>query len=102
MHDQLNYEKELRKKTIREQFTTAKNEQNEYLKLVAKQKKSESIRKRKMDKLGDLGDAGKTSETTTSKPEKAPKLVKQRKIAKEYSGKHSEENSSKILNKFFG
>merc|ERR1712170_215161 len=47
LHEQLEHERQVRKKVIREEFQKAKEEQNEYLKQVAESKKVKSIAKRK-------------------------------------------------------
>lgn len=97
---QLEFERQQRKKQIRETFTTAREEQKEYLKVVAASKKAKSIesRKRKMDLL-DLDKESK-SDTIPKDKRKAPK---QRKTASEY-GKSSktQPEGSRILSKFFG
>ena len=90
LHEQLEHERQVRKKVIREEFQKAKEEQNEYLKQVADSKKVKSIEKRKGEDLEGKGDKQKF----------VPK-VKQRKIADEYKSDEVK-SSSKLLSKFFG
>merc|ERR1711934_815414 len=88
LHEQLEHERQVRKKVIREEFQKAKEEQNEYLKQVADSKKAKSIAKRKGT---DNNDDGKSIK------------IKQRKTANEYkTEKTTEKSSSKLLSKFFG
>merc|ERR1711976_852950 len=93
LHEQLEHERQVRKKVIREEFRKAKDEQNEYLKSVAASKKAKSIAKRRnIDLL----------EEPTIPTSKGPK---QRKTAAEYQANNEDSESPgnhKILSKFFG
>merc|ERR1711879_443543 len=88
LHEQLEHERQVRKKVIREEFQKAKEEQNEYLKQVAESKKVKSIAKRKNNEGSDSQNSGKEVK------------IKQRKVAHEYETDKKPE--SKLLSKFFG
>merc|ERR1711879_165916 len=71
LHEQLEHERQLRKKKIREDHRAAKEEQSIYLKSIAEAKKSRSIAKRR----------GTDTGTETKKTEMK---IKQRKLAADY------------------
>merc|ERR1712003_219977 len=93
-------ERQIRKKKIREEFKTARNEQQEFMKLVDKQKKSKAIEDRKRknnEKMGKLG-LDLDLDETDKKKVKIVKAPKQRKIAKDYRQNGNKTNDeSKVL-----
>ena len=100
MHQQLDLERQIRKKKIREEFKTARNEQQEFMKLVDKQKKSRAIEDRKRKNNEKMGKLGLDLETDDKKKVKPPK---QRKIAKDYRQNGNKINDeSEVLSMFFG
>ena len=103
LHEQLDFERQLRKKKIREEFVTARNEQTEYLKVVAASRKAKNIanRKRKNNDGKSCDDLLADDDDNTEKRASKVRLPKQRKIASDYT-KSNEKEGSKILSKFFG
>merc|ERR1712168_217656 len=68
LHEQLEYERQHRKKTIREEFNIGRAEQNEFLKVVGSNRKKQNIERNRKIQLLNLDEN---------------KLPKQRKIASE-------------------